>query len=312
MDGGGLIRAPGEGTVRIGLINNMPDAAFDATARQFTALMARALYPRPCRLVCFTMPGIARGTGIASRHLSADQLRDWPLDLLIVSGATPLQADLRSESYWPGLTSIIDRAVLLGLPMIFSCLAAHAAVLHLDGIWRQRLPEKRSGVYAQNADPADPVATGLNRPFSMPHSRWNGIDADALLARGYRIVSRDGCEVDIFVRNSGPPMLFLRGHPEYDARSLLLEYQRDMRLYFDGALSQQPKVPANYFGAETEEKLRAVTRCAPDPRIGLAAILANAQPANTWRADAELICRNWLDQALASRTARSEEHRIFA
>jgi homoserine O-succinyltransferase len=105
------MRAPGEGTVRIGLINNMPDAAFDASARQFTALVERALYPRPCSLGCFTMPGIARGAGIAGRHPSADQLRDWPLDLLIVSGATPLHADLRSETYWPALTSIVDRAV---------------------------------------------------------------------------------------------------------------------------------------------------------------------------------------------------------
>ncbi len=312
MDGGGLMRAPGEGTVRIGLINNMPDAAFDASARQFTALMERALYPRPCSLVCFTMPGIARGAGIAGRHPSADQLHDWPLDLLIVSGATPLQADLRSETYWPALTSIVDRAVSLGLPMIFSCLAAHAAVLHLDGIWRQRLPEKRSGVYAQTLDYADPIAFGLNRPFSMPHSRWNGIDADALLARGYCIVSRDGAEVDIFVRNAGPPMLFLQGHPEYDARSLLLEYQRDMRLYLDGALSQRPRIPVNYFDAETEERLHAFAFSAPDPRTRLAAILAAAQPTNTWRTDAELLCRNWLDQALASRTARSEEHRIFA
>jgi len=310
------MRAQDAATVRIGLVNNMPDAAFDATERQFRSLMERALYPRPCSLVCFTMPGIERGKNfaadIARRHPSAETLQDWPLDLLILSGATPLQADLRSEAYWPALTRVIDRAVALELPMIFSCLAAHAAVLHLDGIWRQRLPEKRSGVFLQTVDRADPILSGMEGAFCMPHSRWNGIDADALLARSYRIVSRDGSEVDIFVRHSGAPMLFLQGHPEYEARTLLLEYQRDMRLFLDGALSHQPKIPANYFDAETEGKLHAVIRGVPDARTRLAAILAGAQPANSWRIDAALICRNWLDQALASRTARSAEHRIFA
>lgn len=256
------------------------------------------------------MPGIARGADIARRYPSAETLQDWPLDLLIVSGAKPLQADLRSEAYWPALTNIIDRAVSLCRPIIFSCLAAHAAVLHLDGIWRQRLPEKRSGVFLQKSDPG---VSGIERAFPMPHSRWNGIDADALIARNYRIVSRDGGEVDVFVRNGGPQMLFLQGHPEYDARSLLLEYQRDMRLFLDGALSYKPKIPVNYFDSETEEKLHgAVAGNAHDARTRLTAILADAHPANSWRADAELICRNWLDQALQISGAQSAEHRIFA
>jgi homoserine O-succinyltransferase len=311
--------------VRIGLVNNMPDAAFEVTERQFRRLVEAALHPRQCSFDYFALPGIERSeiirADIARRYRPAELLPDCHLDVLIVSGASPLQADLRSEAYWPALALLIDRVLKCELPTIFSCLAAHAAVLHLDGIWRQRLTAKRSGVFVQtavqSAAGSDPILAGLSAPFVMPHSRWNGLDADALLARGYRILSRQGGEVDCFVRHGTTPMLFLQGHPEYDPRSLLLEYQRDMRRFLDGTAPNRPAIPANYFDPATELQLAETQqRAAPGgratTRAALAGILANFQPSHSWRADAELLFRNWLDLALGCRAAEPAAQRIFA
>jgi homoserine O-succinyltransferase len=307
--------------VRIGLVNNMPDAAFEVTERQFRRLMQAALHPQPCSFAYFALPGFERSAivraDIARRYQPAELLADGQLDVLIVSGACPLQADLRSEAYWPALAGLIDRVVGWELPTIFSCLAAHAAVLHLDGIWRQRLPAKRSGVFVQSVTGSDPVLADISAPFVMPHSRWNSLDADALLARGYRILSRQGAEVDCFVRHGSTPMLFLQGHPEYDPRSLLLEYQRDMRLFLDGAAPQPPAIPTDYFEPVTELRLAEMLEHAAQEdrattRAALAAILANFEPSHLWRADAELLFRNWLDLALGCRAAEPAEQRVFA
>ncbi len=307
--------------VRIGLVNNMPDAAFEVTERQFRRLMQAALHPQPCSFAYFALPGFERSAivraDIARRYQPAELLADGQLDVLIVSGACPLQADLRSEAYWPALAGLIDRVVGWVLPTIFSCLAAHAAVLHLDGIWRQRLPAKRSGVFVQSVTGSDPILAGMSAPFVMPHSRWNSLDADALLARGYRILSRQGAEVDCFVRHGSTPMLFLQGHPEYDPRSLLLEYQRDMRLFLEGTAPQPPAIPADYFDPATESQLADILqRVVPDScataHASLAGVLANFQPSHSWRADAELLLRNWLGIALQCRAAVPAERRIFA
>ena len=66
---------------------------------------------------------------------------------MIVTGAEPIAATLPDEPYWNDLTDVIDWAETNTRSAIWSCLAAHAAVLHLDGIERQRLERKCSGVY---------------------------------------------------------------------------------------------------------------------------------------------------------------------
>ena len=66
---------------------------------------------------------------------------------MIVTGAEPIAATLPEEPFWQDLTDMIDWAKTNTRSTIWSCLAAHAAVLHLDGIERQRLDTKCSGIY---------------------------------------------------------------------------------------------------------------------------------------------------------------------
>jgi hypothetical protein len=59
-------------------------------------------------------------------------------------------------------------------------------------------------------------------------------------------------------------MVYLQGHPEYDAVSLLKEYKREVTRYLDGELDGLPPLPENYLSAaaarRAHDHLEAVTR----------------------------------------------------
>ena len=48
-------------TVRIALVNNMPDGAFEETERQFVSLLSGGFAPGTVNLERYTLPGIVRG-----------------------------------------------------------------------------------------------------------------------------------------------------------------------------------------------------------------------------------------------------------
>ena len=64
---------------------------------------------------------------------------DTRLDGLIVTGTEPKSKNLDDEPYWAALPQVIDWAREHTHSTIWSCLAAHAAVLHTDGIERRPL-----------------------------------------------------------------------------------------------------------------------------------------------------------------------------
>ena len=67
---------------------------------------------------------------------------------------------------------------------IWSCLAAHAAVLHLDGIERHRLGAKCSGVYDCAKVTDHWLTQGYPSPLKVPHSRLNELRASDLVCPG--------------------------------------------------------------------------------------------------------------------------------
>ena len=129
----------------------MPDPALQATERQFTHLLQAAAGNRRIHLHCFSLPSVNRSQQAKAlmdgRYSDIADLGRLQLDGLIVTGAEPIAATLPEEPFWKDLTDVIDWAETNTRSAIWSCLAAHAAVLHLDGIERQRLDVKCSGVY---------------------------------------------------------------------------------------------------------------------------------------------------------------------
>lgn len=287
----------------IGLINNMPDSALAATRRQWSSLV---LDPRHDQgevvLRCYALPEVMRGAPalaeIRQTYVSLHALRADPPDALIISGAAPTAPGLREEPYWHSLTEILDWAQARGMGLILSCLAAHAAVLHADGIGRVPLARKCSGLFRQDIRARHPLLWGLERDISTPHSRWNDLPEAALAGAGYRVLTASAeAGVDMFADPCRESVLYLNGHPEYDADTLLREYRRDVARYLAGDQPAYPDIPAHCFGAEAEAAFGAFRAAAvadrtaarmddfPNPCIAASA---------PWQGAALTVIGNWL------------------
>jgi homoserine O-succinyltransferase/O-acetyltransferase len=294
--------------LHIGLVNNMGDAAMAATEHQFLTLLEAAAGDMRVHLTLYALPGVERNPSAQRRldsfYFGIDQFWEQPPekypDGLIVTGREPLTTDLREESYWPDFQRVLAWTREHARSAVWSCLAAHAGVLALDGIERVRAQHKRFGIFTcEQAAPHDLLA---DAPATMrvPHSRWNGVSADQLASKGYQLLTRtsDG-EADTFVKQDAALFVFFQGHPEYESKTLVGEYRRDVGRYLKGEMETYPLLPLDYFDPQTELSLREVEAAArASPREALlgevAALLKSVRIHNTWRSTAALVYRNWL------------------
>ncbi len=289
--------------IDIGLVNNMPDAALDATQRQFRALLRAAADDVTVDLTLYTLPEVPRtdfGREQVSRYSDLRDLWTSHHDGLIVTGTEPRAADLKDEPYWESLTRVLEWAENHTYSTILSCLAAHAGILHLDGIARRPLGDKRFGVFECVRVSDHPLTASAPSRLQMPQSRWNEVSEEALLACGYRVLTRSvGAGVDSFVKQRKSLFVFFQGHPEYDATTLLLEYRRDIGRFLRRERETYPPMPHGYFDEETVAALTALReRAWLDRREELLAEFPTAMAAgkvtNTWRSTGESLYRNWL------------------
>jgi homoserine O-succinyltransferase/O-acetyltransferase len=299
---------PCDGTGRplsIGLLNNMPDGALEATERQFVNLLNAASSGFAIRLSLYYLPGIPRGQSALAymdqRYRSADLLPDSGLDALIVTGKEPLLPRLQDEPYWNNFVRVLEWARENTCSTVWSCLAAHAAVLHMDGIQRRKSEQKHCGVFECNQVSEHPLTANLPVRFRLPHSRWNGLPEDELTRAGYQVLTRaDDAGVDCFIRHGRSLFLFFQGHPEYEADTLLLEYRRDVARYLRGESTTYPNVPRGYFDQINLEKLAEIQRgIAARPHEETLAMLAALQPSlngkGGWSSVAARLYENWLE-----------------
>jgi homoserine O-succinyltransferase len=289
--------------IDIGLINNMPDAALDATERQFRALLDAAAGNLTVRLTLYTLPEVFRtefGRRQIGRYADFDDLWHSQHDGLIVTGTEPRAADLKDEPFWESLTRVLEWAERHTYSTILSCLAAHAGILHMDGIARRPLGDKRFGVYQCVRVSDHPLTAAAPSHLQMPHSRWNEIPEEALLACGYRVLTRsDDAGVDAFVKQRKSLFVFFQGHPEYEAVTLLLEYRRDIGRFLRGERDTYPPIPLGFLDDETITSLTALEQRARSERreellADFPLAMAAGRVTNTWRPTAENLYRNWL------------------
>jgi homoserine O-succinyltransferase len=290
--------------ISIGLVNNMAGAAFKATERQFVSLIQEACDGTPVHLSYYTLPGIssneAGGQHFAEHYTSVDTLLDTHLDGIIVTGREPRMADLRDEPYWESFTQLLEWARTNTYSSVWSCLAAHAAVLHMDGIGRRKSEEKNFGVFDCEQISNHSLLQDVPQQFRVPHSRWNGVAYKDLAARGYEILSRvanDG--VDTFIKQEQSLFVFFQGHLEYETDTLMREYRRDVGRYIKAESATYPPLPLNYFDAETAEALTVLRDKAAAFRTSellsnVAAAIDETKIKNSWRKSAVGIYKNWL------------------
>jgi homoserine O-succinyltransferase/O-acetyltransferase len=298
----------------IGLINNMPDAALEATERQFLSLLDSASESFSIRLALYSLPGVPRNEA-GARHVSnfyssVENLWDKQLDGLIVTGREPLTSNLADEPYWESFTKVVDWAQNNTYSTVWSCLAAHAAILYMDAIDRVRNGHKYCGAFDCDRLLEHSLIAGTPARFKLPHSRWNGVPENELTMHGYLVLTRTAeAGVDTFVKECKSLFVFFQGHPEYEPNALQLEYRRDVGRYLRGETDAYPLMPRNYFDRETEMALMAVESGARQQAreellADVSGILEKVSIENTWRATATCIYRNWLQHIAMQKKLR--------
>jgi len=298
-------------SIVIGLVNNMPDGALKTTERQFRELLSCAAGDAPLRVRLFSLPESVRAEAsrayISENYERFSNLWTSRLDGLIVTGTEPRTAVLTDEPYWGSLTKLVDWAQENTTSTVWSCLAAHAAVYHLDGIGRQKFPEKLSGVFDCVRSGDHRILAAAPDSWRIPHSRSNDLPAGALTAAGYQILSTSAIAgADLFIRQDKSLFVLLQGHPEYDPDSLLREYHRDVGRFLRGERDAYPQMPRGYFDAGAAAALaefhqRALTERHIDLLADFPAIDLPAASASPWRPQALRIYANWLALLAESR-----------
>ena len=299
----------------IGLVNNMPDPALESTERQFRELLGIAGAAYDLRLRLFSFPEVMRDEAarayVAEHYDPIDDLWSGACDGLVVTGAEPRTPSLSNEAYWPPLARLVDWASETATPSIWSCLAAHAAVLHLDGIERQPVGEKISGVFRCRIVANNTITAELPGSWQVPHSRLNTLDPRQLTEAGYEILSiSEEAGVDMFQLRRHALFLFLQGHPEYDGGALFREYRRDVGRFLTGTRRQYPEMPRSYFDADAAQVLehfraRAERWRTPDWLAEFPACDSSLLSRQPWGNVAVSLYKNWLAAVEGERTATS-------
>lgn len=301
--------------VKIAFINNMPDSALEETELQFCELLEGAAGELPVHVQLFSLPELPRSDR-GRQHLSRfysdlEELRRGQFDGAILTGTEPIQPDLRNEPYWRTLAEVLDWAEENTTSTVLSCLAAHAGVLYSDGISRNRLSDKQFGVFDHTRVRDHELTCGIPNTVRIPHSRWNEVCEDALVAHGYTILTRaPDAGVDLFVKKKRNSLfVHFQGHLEYGSLTLLKEYRRDISRFLKQERESYPTMPEGYFDMKATKVLNIfrenalndpdVNRMADFPET---AVVDSLQ--NTWQASATGIYRNWLNY-LASRKSVS-------
>jgi homoserine O-succinyltransferase len=266
------------------------------------------------RLSFHALPNIPRGESgaghVRNYYSSVENLWDKSLDGLIVTGREPLTLNLRDEPYWESFAEVLEWAKDNTYSTVWSCLATHAALLHMDGIGRIRSNDKCCGVFECDKLLEHPLTTDAPSCFKLPHSRWNGIPEDSLTSCGYSVLTRSADSgVDTFVKQYKSLFVFFQGHPEYEFNTLLLEYRRDVGRYFRGETDVYPLMPRGYFDVRTVIALTSIRdKAISGPRESLLAAVSTAlgesRIDNTWQPTATSIYRNWLEYICAQKQLR--------
>lgn len=292
--------------LHIGFLNIMPDAALEATERQFFRLVGACNQIAQFHIHPFTIEGMPRSSE-AQAHINQyyetfSQLKQDGLDALIISGANVTHPHLQDEDFWQPLTEVFKWAKQNVTSILCSCLATHALIQFCYGIERTRLPSKRWGVYAHKIiDRKHPLIAEINTRFDVPHSRYNEVFQDDLQKQGVKVlVASPDAGVHLAVSPDGFRIIFFQGHPEYDAISLLKEYKREVMRFINLETDQYPAIPEHYFNTEVlaifndyakhiQSALKYKRAIKPFPEQEVEAFLDN-----TWRDTAKAVFNNWL------------------
>src|SRR5690606_34218023 len=180
--------------LHIGFCNLMPDAALEATERQFFRLVGESNRVAQLYIHPFTLPIVQR-TGAMQTHLDRHyetlaDLQEAGLDALIITGANEeTNPHVSDAATWGLLRDLLAWAHDNVTSTICSCLASHAALTYQYGEEPAWLENKRWGVYRHRVqDRGHALVRGMNTVFDVPHSRYSNITKSQFEKAGMKIL----------------------------------------------------------------------------------------------------------------------------
>lgn len=292
--------------LHIGLLNMMPDAALEATERQFFRLVGESNQIAQFYVHPFSLKALKRGpegqAHVDRYYKTFDQIKKEGLDALIITGANVKGTELAEQPFWDPLIEIIDWAYENVTSTLCSCLATHAVLQFRYKQKRSPLGFKRWGVYSHRIlDNNHPLTSGVNTRFNVPHSRFNEIFRHQFEQAGLRIlVESEEAGVHLATSEDGFRIVFFQGHPEYDSISLLKEYKREVGRYINGEIREYPPLPENYLRLQSaaileeyRERVMAAYKAGKEiPAFPEKYIVPTLD--NTWHDSAEAVINNWI------------------
>ena len=204
-----------------------------------------------------------------------DEIKDCRFDGMIVTGAPVETLEFEEVDYWDELCGIFEWAKQNVYSTMFICWASQAGLYYHYNIKKVMLPQKMTGVFKHRTMmPDHPLLRGFDDYYSAPHSRYTGIDEDAVRATEELDILGESDEAGIHIIASHDCRnFFITGHSEYDRFTLLREFERDTKR----GLDNRPKhyLPEGY----------------PDE-----------MPKMVWKAHANLLFSNWINHIVYQRT----------
>ncbi|NYT52661.1 MAG: homoserine O-succinyltransferase [Candidatus Vesicomyosocius endoextente] len=288
--------------LHIGLLNTMPDAALEATERQFFRLIGHSNQIAQFYLHPFTLPSIKRGKK-ANKHIKQHyqtftDIKAQGLDALIITGAHIEQEDLQKASFYEELKEVVNWSYDHVTSTLCSCLATHAVLEFRYGQKRKAIGKKCWGIFPhQILDRQHPLMSGVNTRFNVPHSRFNEISKKQFNAAGVKILVESKIGVHLGVSEDLLRMVFFQGHPEYDTISLLKEYKRDIIAYLKKTRNNYPPFPEHYLTEQSKAILNEYKTKLLSSEFNISNFpeqLIKKTLDNTWGNATNVIINNWI------------------
>ena len=307
--------------MHIGLLNMMPDAALEATERQFFRIVSESNQIAQFFIHPFTLPELPRSEK-ATAHISEyyetfESIKEEGLDALIITGANVTQPNLADEPFWEPLIAVIDWAHNNVTSVLCSCLATHAVMQFRHQQKRKKLPEKCWGVFQHElVDRTHPLVNDINTRFDVPHSRFNEITRQQFEDAGLRVlVESPVAGVHLAVSEDLFRIVYFQGHPEYDTNSLLKEYKREVQLFVEGKRESYPPFPENYFSQQVQaillehksQLLDAIKNKETLPEFPEELVCSLLH--NTWHDTGKAMINNWIGRVY--QTTNSDRKKCF-
>ncbi len=227
-----------------------------------------------------------------SRHTPAEHLNNFycyfddiqhdNFDGLIITGAPLGLIDFCDIVWWTQIERILHWAREHVTSTLFVCWAVQAALNILYGVPKQTRCVKLSGVFEhQILHPHALLTRGFDDIFLAPHSRYADFPSQLI---------REHTDLDIFAEaeragvylmaSKDKRLVFVTGHPEYDALTLSAEYHRDCETGLN------PQIPHCYFPDDNPERV----------------------PRASWRSHGNLLFSNWLNYCVYQITPYDLRH----